>query len=557
MQRWCLLFLAIGLGGCQSISKSPLDKQLAPKDFKVLTEPAPPKPAPLVSVPKPGPCIPSNCYQKVSVYLSRDLSLGLVLERLANLLHMDVQIDRALYKPAHNISFSASDRPFIDVLENICSIANVRYRFEHGMLFIEEDTPFARSYNVQFLNLKRLSENKISSATDIFSHSVVQNGEASSTLAPSNIGENGSNTSVTMNSENDFWKELEANLQMLLTTNDEQHKPSFTMHKQAGIISVLGTAAQHHCVRSYLEALKKSVSSQILIEAKVIEVALRDEFKSGIDWGRLKPKADGSDHADFFYGGANLTRTLHDKGGGSPISTDIGNGFFQYTTQFENGLYGFIQALQKFGSTKTLSSPRVTVMNNQSAVLKVAKNHVYFKLNYNKHFYTKNDREDISVGSDIQTVPIGLVMSVQPAIDPSTNSVILFLRPTISRLAGTASDPSVSIANNNSENKNNSVPESQIPVVEVKEIDSVLRLKDGEVAVLGGLMESNSINMHNKAPVLGDMPVLKEVFSNTNRNDLVTEVVILIRVKILESPSPDAADERLAHLYMNDPRPIC
>lgn len=541
--------MILALTSCQTLVKPPLGKELTRKDFAVLTQPIPEVLPVVRQASTPAIAIPQRYQQKLSVYISPEVSLGSLLEKIAALLNIDLQIDNALYDTKCGITFSATNQPFIDVLENICNVGKMRYRISRGVLFIEKDTPFTRSYNVQFLNLTRLSENRISSATDIFSNSINHNAETGNVTSSIPLGENGSNTSVLMNSENNFWKELEVNLKTLLQPDSSPVKPYFTIHKQAGIISVFGTSEHHNCIKTYLNALKKSVSSQILIEAKVIEVALREEFKSGIDWGRLKATASGTASEHQIYGGGNMTGVIGE--------ANIPNGFFQYTAQFENGLYGFIQALQRFGTTKTLSSPRITVMNNQSAILKVARNHVYFKLNYNKHFYTKSAQGDISVGSDIQTVPIGLVMSVQPAIDLSTNSVILFLRPTISKLAGTASDPSVSIANNTNDSKNKSLPpESKIPIIEVKEIDSVLRLKDGEVAVLGGLMETSSTSSQNKAPLLGDVPILKEAFSGVDKEDHVTEVVILIKVKILDSVMPDAADERLVHLYSNDPRPI-
>ncbi|MFN9938981.1 MAG: type II and III secretion system protein, partial [bacterium] len=148
--------------------------------------------------------------------------------------------------------------------------------------------------------------------------------------------------------------------------------------------------------------------------------------------------------------------------------------------------------LQEFGFVRTLSSPRITVMNNQTAILKVAQNKVYFRLNYDKIYNSLNNRENTTVSSDIQTVPIGLIMLVQPSIDLNTGEILLFLRPSISRLTKTVSDPAIDIAFNSSinidSNKLTSPTQSMIPVVEVREIDSVLRLHNKEMAILGGLM---------------------------------------------------------------------
>jgi general secretion pathway protein D len=147
-------------------------------------------------------------------------------------------------------------------------------------------------------------------------------------------------------------------------------------------------------------------------------------------------------------------------------------------------------------------------------------------------------------------------MSVHPAIDPVNKSVILFLRPTISKLVDTATDPSVAIASQKSSSTNGQIPESKVPIIEVKEIDSVLRLKDREVAILGGLLETQSSNKQSKMPILEKIPVIKGAFSGTERKDLVTEVIIIIKVTILDSAAPDQADKRTIQ-YINDPRPIC
>lgn len=554
--RRTVLSLSLILTGCQHYARSPLGKEPTRADFQMMTtpaeilEPAPSKP--LQAMPPPLPAVYKT---PLSLHLSSDVCIGAALEQVAAFLGIDIQIDENLR--SKTLSISATQKPFVDILENLCSLAKLRYRMSGNILFIEPDTCFTRSYNVQFLNLVRSSENRISSGTDIFSHSVSGYGCAPDGTVAEGVhrttGENGSNTSVSMTSQNDFWKEVEVNLSSLL--NNANGPSPFSIHRQAGLISVSGTSEQHFRVKEYLEALRKAVSSQILIEAKVVEVDLHDNFKNGIDWGILSQ--EHASQKDDFFGGRNFTQSLEEKGNSSLSGLNVASGFIQYTTQFSGGLTAIFKTLQHFGSTRTLSSPRLTVLNNQSAVLKVARNHVYFKLNYSKHFYTKSDHEDISVGSDIQTVPIGLVMSVQPAIDPVNKSVILFLRPTISRMVTSVEDPSVAIASRSySKDKNTTVPTSQIPVIEVKEVDSVLRLKDNEVAILGGLMETHSTHERYKNPLLGDVPVVKEAFSSLKRDDKVTEVVILIRVKILDSVAPDPADKRLVHLYTNDPRPI-
>lgn len=221
---------------------------------------------------------------------------------------------------------------------------------------------------------------------------------------------------------------------------------------------------------------------------------------------------------------------------------------------------GIANVLQEFGIVRTLSSPRLTVMNNQSAVLKVAQNKVYFRLNYDKMFNTTNNQTDTTVSSDIQTVPIGLIMMVQPSIDPDSGEIILFLRPSISRLTQTIADPAVDIAYNASTtaaNKVTDVKPSLIPVVEVREIDSVLRLQDREMAILGGLMEVRSAEQTDSIPGLDNIPLIRDLTGSIAEGDTIVELVIILRATIVDKVAhPDGADMRLMHSYTTDPRPI-
>lgn len=556
--RWgvagSVLFL---LTGCQFRANSPLGTEPTTEDFFQLTSPAEETRKALAyqAPQRETPRLPEQFQTKVSLNATEGVPLKTLLEKICNDLNIDVHIHKALSDVRLNLS--VTEKTFVHLLENVCSLAKLRYRFENGLLFVEPDEPFRRCYSLQFLNLVRSSENKISSGTDIFAHSAGKSEEGGGGTCKT--GENGSSTSVNMSSANDFWKELEVNLQNMLpmeTEGSTSQMPHFSLHKQAGMISVWGTSEQHDSVRAYLELLRQAVSSQILIEAKVIEVALKEEFKSGIDWAFLR-KEDPTPHG--LYGGHNLSAKFSGATSETVLGESISPGFVQYTARFFDGMGGIVKALQRFGSTRTLSSPRLTVMNNQSAVLKVAKNHVYFKLNYSKHVSTKTEYSDFAVGSDIMTVPIGLVMSVQPAIDPTTHSVILFLRPTISRLESEVEDPAVSIAaqRNSTDATKENIPASKVPIIEVKEIDSVLRLRDNEVGVLGGLMKTQSEHSRYKNPLLGDVPIVKEAFSSLQKDDTLVELVILIRVKILDTPAPTAEDERLVHLYTKDPRPLC
>jgi len=185
-------------------------------------------------------------------------------------------------------------RPFIEVIKDICDMAGLRYKIFGQSIRVETDTPYPVNYTLPFLNLSRTAENRISIATDVFS-SIKDNKSAA---------DNGSNSAIMEKGSNDFWTELDGNLKTILSAQSiskegETKSPSYSFHRQGGLVMVYGTARQHLLVAGYLENLRQMVSTQVLIEAKVIEVSLKDQYKSGINWQKL---TGGAFHIDMGLG---------------------------------------------------------------------------------------------------------------------------------------------------------------------------------------------------------------------------------------------------------------
>jgi general secretion pathway protein D len=482
----------------------------------------------------PSPSLPKNFQKKVSIQINDSVPLKEAIQRVALQCGVDLQMDPSIQS---RILFSAQDRSFYEVLQDICQLADLKLTVISNGIRIEPDTPYAATYNVQFLNLSRTTDNRISIATDVFASMKEQKSPM----------DNGSNSTVQAKGEASFWTELEQNLSIILGES-ESGTPNFTIHKQGGIISVRATSKQHKQIETYLKTLRQATTSQVLIEAKVIEVSLKDEFKSGINWQKLA------------YGALNFHMPLGTIAKRSKVldPTSAQSDILSFGLDSKR-FSGLIKAISEFGSVRTLSSPRVTVMNNQNAILKVAQNQVYFRLNYDKQYSLNVNRENVSVSSDIMTVPIGLVMAVQPSIEPETGQIILSLRPTISRLSKSVSDPAVDIAFNATTHRNATPIEhkpSLVPVVEVREIDSVLKVSDGGIAILGGLMETRSSQGEAKLPGAGDIPCLGDLFKATSRVEEVVELVILLKATIVEDGCLSEADQRLYENYTDDPRPL-
>jgi len=533
-----LLLVYIALVGCDKMVKgkytsSDLDSSVVRKMMDPIEDE---RETPSKNIaPKQLSEIPDNLKQNVSLVLNENVSVRSILCETAKKLNINFQMTPQIKS---KLIFRAHDKPFIEILDAICDMANLRYTITNGVVKVVVDDPYSETYDIQFLNLSRDSENKISIETEV---ATTEKDDKKKNVNP--------DSNVVVKTKSDFWKELDDALKIMLGC-DEENRFKYSINKQSGIVSVFASSKFQRSVREYIEKVKRSITSQVLIEAKIIEVTLNNEYRRGIDWGIVGSRLSVA--SKFGTNSANGVGVL------------AKNGIVSFTASRPFGvdnkkddIKAVLQLLEEFGSTRTISNPRITAMNNQAAVLKVAQNHVYFRLNYDKTYTsTQNNNMDISVSSDIQTVPIGLVMFVQPSIDMSDNTITLFLRPTLTRLSSQVSDPAVDIAMKANGNTNANYEQSKVPVTEVREVTSILKLQDGEIAVLGGFMESRSSKNKTGLPWIQDKPIIGEITSSNGMGDEIVELVILIKVKLANEPRRQkAADIRLQRFVM-DPRPF-
>jgi len=216
---------------------------------------------------------PKAMYAQISVSVSEGIALKNIFIDLARQAGVDLQLDPLIDA---KIIFTAHERPFIEIIKAMCEMANLRFDVIDNALRIERDTPYSHNYNVQFLNLSRSSENQLTVATDVFS---------SVGPAKGNAEDNVSKSALKATTKNDFWAELEQNLKTIVEAGSEKgsEKGSYSIHRQAGLVSLRANRKQHQQVEQYLEQLRKVACCQVLIEAKIIEVTLKDEYRSGIN----------------------------------------------------------------------------------------------------------------------------------------------------------------------------------------------------------------------------------------------------------------------------------
>ena len=416
-----------------------------------------------------------------------------------------------------DISLTMTDQTLESILAKISSLLPVRYEVNNGGVVITQYKPYVRNYEVDYLNMQRLSESRVDLATQVGSIRTAVDGDTQG-----QAGSNGSQLFVENKSVNVFWDSVVNNITALLgetvggnASDSGNSGDNLFVNRESGIISVRARESQHRSIAELLSEVLAGAQRQVLIEATVVEVALSDQFESGVDWRLLTGSSNSSiDYAQIFTGSpqaadvvapANALLTLNN------ISS-LGN------------LSATLKLLQQFGEVQVLSSPRIIAMNNQPAVLKVVDNRIYFTFEVDR-LQRENGDESTVVDSTVHSVPVGLVMNVTPFINKS-DEVILNVRPTISRILNFAEDPSPALAGQNE-------VRNLIPEIQVREMESLLRVPSGEVAVIGGLMQNKTDLRSTGVPRLNRIPWFGKIFSHDTRTVEKTELLIFLKPTVV------------------------
>jgi general secretion pathway protein D len=530
--------------------------------------------------------------QLVSVAVTDDVPLKDVLVELARLAEVDIEVDPAI---TGGIIFRAKDRPFNEVIERISDLAGLRYRVQNNVLRVERDTPYIQTYTIDMLN------ERAQQAGSISSNSGSGSGTSGSTGASASTPSGAAATATQDPAREEFWKKFEAGVtqivsykpRSLVSVTDIASQPApatagantsavgtlpaaaipasstgnssiegvgFTLNRQAGTLTVAATERQHEMIRQFISAIDFNVSSQVLIEAKIVEVSLNDLYQTGIDWTKI-----GTSAASFSGSFDRVTPSL--SGGGSGRITILKDNFLGNTD-----LSAAVSLLSEFGTARALSSPRLSAMNNQKAVLSFVENLLYFEIECEVTDAVAGvggqpgTPAKVDISSEKKEEPLGIILNLQPSINKETNEVTLGIRPVLSRLVRMVPDPGFEIckaqaisAPGTSTSVINAIlgVKSEFPQVEKRELDSILKIKSGQVMVIGGLLEDRIINTDAGLPGVSEVPYLGNLFKSVEKSNQKKELVILIRATIVDSQGyMDAADKGIYQKFIQDPRPI-
>ena len=558
------------MGGCvppQAFDTSP-GHISQPSQPAVLTPPpAPVRAAPALSPPKPSAPVPTYTVVVNDVPV-KDLLFSIARDTQYNIdLHPGI---------SGTVSLNAVQEPLPAILDRIARQANLRYEMNGRTVSIMPDTPYAKTYSVNYVNVARNTTSSVGVAAEIASTGggsigTGTSGSTSTSGTGSTTG-NSSSTTVASQSNNDLWAVLADNIRTILagtravTQGSEERaarldaektaraervsqaeaaskagagaanlftaafanqpvgdgKYDVAVNPVAGTITVLGTAKQQELVQHYLDRVMQSAQRQVLIEATIVEVSLKDQYRMGIDWSKALQGATGW--------------TINTIGGGSNALAGALTPFIQatYTKAGSNGFTAAIDLLESFGDTRVLSSPKLMALNNQTALLKVVNNLVYFTVKADT-ISTANVGTTTTYTTTPQTVPVGIVMSVLPQINEN-GMVSLTVRPTISRQVGSVQDP-------NPDLKDAGVTNS-VPVIQVREMESLLQVRSGQTVILGGLMLDDRQSARDGIPGLSRPEGIGAVFGQHERTNSQNELVIFLRPIVVSNPTLESEDLR-------------
>ena len=321
-------------------------------------------------------------------------------------------------------------------------------------------------------------------------------------------------TVVNTDAEADFWHELESTLELLVA---HQEGSQIVVTPQVGLVVVRARPDGLQAVRRYLNDVEGTLHRQVILEAKVVEVTLDDGFEAGIDWHTFGDASGGTfDPTPTSRGSEHSVAGQYRSGGGLDFANDLGGAF---TLQAAFGDFdAALRLLRSQGTLQVLSSPRIATVNNQKAVIKVGND---------EFFVTDISSDTVTAGSAINTsnspqlTPFfsGIALDVTPQISEE-GDVVLHIHPTVSEVR--------------EQLKRIGGEDVPLAASTIRESDSVVRARNGEIIVIGGLMQNTSRDTVNRVPLLSRLPLLGYLFRGHTRLATKSELVILLRPVIVE-----------------------
>jgi len=460
------------------------------------------------------------------------------------------------------ISVNLKEVSLFEALDAVRELYGYEYKVDGTRIFVQSLTLQTRVFQVNYLEGQRKGSSDIRVTA---SGAINPAGGAAAAAAES--------SKLTTSSTSDFWAELAKSLTAIVGTAEGR---SVVVSPQSGVIVVRAMPAELRHVAAYLKAAQLSVERQVILEAKILEVQLNEGFQSGVNWsafnrtphtrgsvGQLTPNTALSttgaliggttgSPAGGLSGGSLANVTI----AGTPISTTApgssivagaaAGALFGLAFQTSN-FAALISFLETQGDVHVLSSPRIATLNNQKAVLKVGQDELFVtnvvsSTTVSQGLVTSSTAPTIT----FQSFFSGVALDVTPRIDEG-NNIILHVHPSVSNVQQV--DKTISLSAIQGGPLTIPVPRSAI-----QETDSIIRVQDGQIVAIGGLITQSQTSDRSQIPGLGNIPLAGNLFGESNKVSQKRELVILLKATVVHSDKDWQDDILQARERMQNPR---
>ncbi|MFQ2044345.1 pilus (MSHA type) biogenesis protein MshL [Aeromonas veronii] len=341
------------------------------------------------------------------------------------------------------------------------------------------------------------------------------NSGSNSSTSNNSSGDNNNGTLIETDTNSDYWTDLRDSLQTLIGTGDGR---AVITSPQAGLVTIRAYPKELKAVREFLTQSESHLKRQVVLEARIIEVALNEGYEQGVDWSGLSASWDGN---KGITGGQSLANTQLPSTPNQIFSALGGGAGFKIS---DGNFNVAVNLLKTQGDVNTLSSPRVTATNNQKAVIKVGTDE-YYVTNASTTITTTSTGTDKTPNVELTPFFSGIALDVTPQIDEE-GKVLLHIHP--------------SVIDTEEQNKvidmGTSGGKLQLPLAKssIRESDTVVQANNGDIIVIGGLMKTDKQEIVSKVPLLGDIPWVGEAFTNRRESTKKVELVIMLKPTVVE-----------------------
>ena len=434
-----------------------------------------------------------------------------------------------------------------EVMERVRDAYGYDYSRNGNAFTVYAESMQSRIFRVNYLNVRRTGKSRISVSSGQLTERPATTGTAQAEPGRGTVAASGIDTE----SDADFWKEIDATLRTLVPEGSGR---KLIVNPDAGLVVARAMTSELRNVESYLRTLQANLTRQVIIEAKIIEVELSESFQAGINWSVIATDRHGYTSSTGQFGGAGVFQDGANASISAPITVDPLSGAMTLPVAPTaiggavaavlniNDFNAVIEMLQGQGDVKVLSSPRVSTVNNQKAIIKVGSDEFFVtKVQSNA---TASGGGGATTSRTVEFTPFfsGIALDVTPQIDEA-GMVTLHVHPTVSDVRDDVKQLEFGAG------ETETFP---LALSSVRESDSIVRARSGQIIVIGGLMQESNQDDRFGVPLLSRLPLIGFLFRQTRTASIKSELVILLKPIVVESDEQWAEEVRRRELRVEE-----